>query len=293
MREPASGTFAIEPRGPFSLERAAGFGFGPTTGAAPRFDGFMRLAFVVDGYREHAGVVLRQEGDGAVLGELTGKADVGVVRSQVARVLSLDHDGDAWMGVGSRDPVIGRLQRELPGLRPVLFHSPYEGAAWSIISARRQARQAASVRRRLAEGNGASFELGGEALEAFPLPEALVALESFQGLDGVRLQRLQALARTAAAGSLDVERLLALGPVAATEEVLGLPGIGPFYAGLIVVRATGFADVLPANEPKVLDAAARFYGLEHRPEPSEFADLAEAWRPFRTWACVLLRVAAG
>jgi DNA-3-methyladenine glycosylase II len=32
--------------------------------------------------------------------------------------------------------VIGELQRRLPGLRPVLFHSPYEAAAWAVIVAR-------------------------------------------------------------------------------------------------------------------------------------------------------------
>ena len=41
------GTFTIEPRGPYSLELANGFGFGPRLGA--RQDPLMRLAFPVDG----------------------------------------------------------------------------------------------------------------------------------------------------------------------------------------------------------------------------------------------------
>jgi len=40
-----------------------------------------------------------------------------------------------------------------------------------------------------------------------------------------------------------------------------------------------------------LRAAAHFYGLDRTPDPAAFAGLAEPWRPFRTWAVVLLRVA--
>jgi len=83
-------------------------------------------------------VDLTQEPGGAVLGHVQGAADTAPVQRQVARILCLDHSGEASLEVGRRDPVIERLQRELPGLRPVLFHSPYEAAASSIIATRRR-----------------------------------------------------------------------------------------------------------------------------------------------------------
>jgi DNA-3-methyladenine glycosylase II len=68
--------------------------------------------------------------------------------------------------------------------------------------------------------------------------------------------------------------------------------VGPFYAGLIVLRASGFADaLLPMAEPKVLAHTARFYGLPAAPDLEAFAALADRWRPFRTWATVLIRLA--
>jgi hypothetical protein len=42
-----------------------------------------------------------------VQGEDTASADV---RDQIARVLSPDHDGNEFLTVGRRDPVVGRLQ---------------------------------------------------------------------------------------------------------------------------------------------------------------------------------------
>ncbi|MEA2190325.1 MAG: DNA-3-methyladenine glycosylase [Solirubrobacteraceae bacterium] len=283
--------FEIAPCGPFSLRAAAGFGFGGSIGAPP-WDGAMRLAFAVDGFAEQAGVLLRQRDDGVVEGEVAGACDVDAVRRQTARILSLDHDGEAWLEVGERDPVIGRLQRELPGVRPVLFHSPYEAAAWSIVSARRPARQAAEVRRRLSEQLGATFDVGGVAMAAFPLPERLLEAVAGPGLSQEKVERLHAVARAALDGRLEPERLRAMQPAAAIAELRTLRGIGPFYASLILVRSSGAADV-PAPEPRVIESAARAYGLQATPDAQAFLELSERWRPFRTWAVVLLRVAAG
>src|SRR3984885_7588249 len=62
----------IKPLGRFSLRAAAAFGFGPTEGRPPSFDGALRLAFCVDGGRGYAGAVLRQRDDDGPVGiELT------------------------------------------------------------------------------------------------------------------------------------------------------------------------------------------------------------------------------
>jgi DNA-3-methyladenine glycosylase II len=285
-------SFTITPRGPFSLQRAATFGFGQRDGEG--FDGVMRLAFCVDGYAGHAGVELRQDADGIVraAAQATGDADLSQVRGQVARVLSLDQDGAEFLRVGERDPVIGRLQAAAPGLRPPLFYSPYEAAAWSVLSARRPARQMMAVRARLSEAAGVTFELAGQRLAAFPSPEALLATGSFPGLPDDKMGRLHGVARAALAGRLDAGRLLELGPEQAMAQVQEITGIGPFYGSLIVIRGTGFTDVLPASEPKLLALTTRLYQLGAEPDAARFGELAEPWRPFRTWAAVLIRAVA-
>lgn len=286
----------IVPQGRFSLAAAAEFGFGPTEGRVRAFDGVMRLAFALDGGLGYAGAVLRQpEPDGVVevALELREGADAEVALAQVARVVSLDHDGRQFERVGARDPVIARLQSQHPGQRPVLFHSPYEAAAWAVISARRPAAQSAKVRSAFSAAHGASFELHGRTLVAFPQPERLAALrDETPGLDAEKLARLRAVAQAAREGRLDVAHLHALGPEAAYAEVQTLKGLGPFYAGLVVLRASGFADAaLGVAEPKVLTHAARFYELPEPPTLAQFSELTERWRPFRTWCTVLVRLA--
>ena len=281
--------FTIVPRGPFSLAESATFGFGQR--AAEDFDGVMRLAFCLDGYRDQVGVELRQDAYG-VHCAVTGEGDLDAIERQVARVLSLDHDGDEFLRLGERDPVMGRLQAAAPGLRPPLFYSPYEAAAWSIISARRPAGQMAEVRRRMSETYGRVFELAGQQLAALPTPDRMLAIESFPGLTEEKIDRLHAVARAALAGQLDVDRICTMEPDQAMADMQTIKGIGPFYSSLIVIRASGLADVLPTNEPKVLELAAQLYGLSKPPTPAEFQAMAAPWRPFRTWAAVFLRAAA-
>jgi len=43
--------------------------------------------------------------------EVHGGGDLGAIQAQVARVLSMAYDGRGIAEVGTRDPVIGRLQR--------------------------------------------------------------------------------------------------------------------------------------------------------------------------------------
>jgi DNA-3-methyladenine glycosylase II len=283
----------LTPKGPFDLRQLAGFGFGPETGRPEATEPVMRLAFCLDGLQGHAGVVLRQGEDGVVRGELQGDGEPAAVTAQVARILSLDHDGEAWLEVGERDAVIRELQRRYPGLRPPLFHSPYEATAWAIISARRPGRQAARVRNEIAGRLGRAFELDGERLVAFPTPQRLFEVEPIKGLPMLKVERLRAVAEAALAGRLDAERLRGAEPETALAELQELPGIGPFYAMLILVRSSGHADLLPAGEQRVLACAAHYYGLHGPPSPERFAELAEPWRPFRTWATVLLRYAGG
>jgi DNA-3-methyladenine glycosylase II len=282
--------------GPFSLAAAAEFGFGPNEGRRRPFDGVMRLAFPVDGGQGYAGAVVRQEmvnGPLAVELELRDGASPEAALGQISRLLSLDHDGEEFERLGHSEPVLGALQRAHPGQRPVLFHSPYEAAGWAIIAARRPAAQAATVRDDLGRQLGETFALAGTTTIAFPQARHLLELgDRFPGLSMPKLTRLRDVAGASLDGQLDVPRLHELGPERAWTDVQRLQGIGPFYAGLIVLRATGFADaLLPMNEPKVLAHAARFYGLPEPPDLEAFASLAERWRPFRTWATVLIRLA--
>ena len=281
--------FEIETVGPYSLEASVRFleGFTPAAyeGSEP---GPLHLAFVTDGGEEVAGVCVRAEGE-TVVGEVFGGADAGVVRAQIERILSLDVDGRGFPEVGERDPVVGRLQERYPGLRPVLFYSPYEAAAWAIIGNRIRITQAAKVKARMAEELGESVEIHGHAEHAFPAPSRLALLEEFPGLAGRKVEYLRSLGRAAAEGGLDAAHLRSVPVEEALDELKELPGIGPFSAELILLRGAGEPDCVPNNEPRLSRAVAMAYELDEPPTNEELVQIAERWRPYRTWVSLYLR----
>ena len=91
---------------------------------------------------------------------------------------------------------------------------------------------------------------------------------------------------------MQADALKSRGPEDAFIYVQTLEGIGPFYASLIVLRATGFADApLRIPEPRTLNYAAELYDAQQL-SLERLTQLAENWRPFRTWSTVLIRIAA-
>ena len=277
--------------GPFSLAAAVGFGFGPNTGRPSPDSNLMRLAFVTDDLKHHAGAVLSQAPDGSLEAEISGDGDPAAAQAQIRRILSIDADPSGWLAAGRADPVLGGIQAALPGLRPVLFHSPYEAAAWAMLAQRRHRSQATAIRRRLSFAAGRTFELDGREEPSFPLPERLLEVTSFPGIEETRLSRLHGVAQAALDGKLEAGLLATMPPEEAMADLRRIKGLGPVYAMLVYLRATGVKDAAALGEPRLASYLRHYYGLGGPPDTDEIRRLAEPWRPFRTWASVLFRVA--
>lgn len=224
-----AGPFVLPVDGPFSLTAAASFGFGPNTGQLHPDEGIMRLAFVGDDLESHVGAVIRQQEDGrlAMQVEIKGKLGVADAAAQIARILSVDTPVDGWLAAGQADPVLGQIQADHAGLRPVLFHSPYEAAAWSVLSQRRHRSQVIAVRRRLSEAAGTTFRLAGQSEAAFPLPAELIRITGFPGIDEERMATLRGVARAAHEGCLDPAALRCMQADQAMAALRRIKGLGP------------------------------------------------------------------
>lgn len=285
--------FEIEPIGPFSLAAAqdfaggftAGIGGGGVEGAS------IVMSFPVERRNVSAAVELYQGASGRIVGRTDADAGVlaDVVR-QASRSLSLDHDGSGWPTVGERDAVIGQAQATYGYLRPVCFYSAYEAATSFVIGQRIAMRQSARIKERLRESIGDRPTVDGRPYPAFPRPEQLLDLKEIAGVSAQKVTWLRGIAEAALDGRLDTERLRSMPRDAALAALRSIPGIGPWTAEAVRLRGCGMVDELPENEEASLRAAAALYD---RPsiDAEAFNGLAEAWRPYRMWAVVLLRVA--
>jgi DNA-3-methyladenine glycosylase II len=264
-------TIVREVIGPWSLATSRAFweGFAPAA-LREQGDADLRTAFRVDADWSRAVAAVRQQGATARI-TVSGDGDLDAAAEQTARFLSLDVDAGGWPAVGERDPVIAAAQEELPGLRPCGFHSPYEAAVWAVLSQRVRISQAATLRAGLMTDG------------VLPAPEQLRDVEL--DLPGRKAEFLRAVADAALDGALDGESLRRLDPDAAVERVRQVKGLGPFAAELVVLRGANHPDGLPHHEGRLDAEIAERYGEDAAP-----GDVSEAWRPFRTWAAVHLRI---
>lgn len=284
-----SRSLSIPVLGAFSLAASTRFLEAFTPAAyLPAGDDALELAFPVEGTWAPAAVRIRQT-DSTVSVELHGAAEVEAVRSQVRRILSLDVDGSGFAAVGVRDDVVGGLQARYPGLRPVLFWSPYEAAAWALIGHRIRISQAAAIKARMARELGDTIALGARTPHSFPPPQRLLELKAFPGLVDRKVEWLRGAARAALEGSLDAALLRSMDAEAALAHLQRLAGIGSFSAELVLLRGAGAPDIAPRHEPRFVTAVQRAYRLEAPPTTEQLTRLSDGWRPYRTWVTVLLR----
>ena len=263
----------VDVLGPWSLDTSKRFweGFAPAALVEQERSHEVRTVFRVEGDWSRAEVRVTRRGSAAVI-VATGDGDLDLAAAQAARFLSLDVDARGWPEVARRDPVIADAQRRLPGLRPCGFHSPYEAAAWAVLSQRMPIVRAAVLRDSLKGEDG-----------AFPAPDELRRLEL--DLPGRKAEYLRAVADAALDGLLDGVALRAMDAADAVRAVQAVKGLGPFAAELVVLRGANAPDAVPHNESRLTDEVAHRYGADR-----SLDEVAEAWRPFRTWAAVHLRI---
>ena len=268
-------TAAVDVLGPWSLAISRQFweGFAPAQLADQDTGAALHTVFRVEADWSRAQVEVTQR-DGTAHLALRGDGDLAAAAEQTRRFLSLDVDARGWPAVGERDPVLGDAQARLPGLRPCGFHSPYEAAAWSVLSQRVRIDQAARLRAGLVDRHGDEG--------AFPAPALLRTLEL--DLPGRKTEYLRAVANAALDGLLDGPTLRSVPPEQALAGVQQVLGLGPFAAELVVIRGAGAPDLLPRNERQLEDEIEQRYGPGR-----DLTELTRAWRPFRSWAAVHLR----
>jgi DNA-3-methyladenine glycosylase II len=269
---------ATEVLGPWSLATSRAFweAFAPAALESQPDDGLLRTTFRVEADWSRASTEVRQDGPVAHV-SVRGDGDLDAAAEQVTRFLTLDVDARAWPDVGRRDPVIGAVQERLPGLRPCGFHSPYEAAAWAVLSQRVGIAQAARLRDRLVAEHGDDG--------AFPAPARL--LEAELELPGRKAEYLRAVAGAALDGLLTTQALRGVEPDVAVARVEEVKGLGPFSAELTVLRGANVPDGLPRHEPRLAALVSELYG--HR----DLDEVSATWRPFRTWASFHLRASGG
>jgi DNA-3-methyladenine glycosylase II len=126
-----------------------------------------------------------------------------------------------------------------------------------------------------------------------PTPEEILAddpdeLRTRVGLSHAKTRYLRSLAEHVLDGSLALNKLGRLSDSAVIAELTAISGIGLWSADIFLMFHLGRPDVLPVGDLGIRKAFRALYGLSALPDAPEMERIAEAWRPYRTTACLFL-----
>jgi 3-methyladenine DNA glycosylase/8-oxoguanine DNA glycosylase len=211
-------------------------------------------------------------------------ADLTGIVAKLRRWLDLDADPQLIAETLGADPVIGPLCAARPGLR---VPGSLDGATTAMLTVIGQAvslKAAAVFAGRLLGAFGEP--VGDGVVKAFPRAEVVAAAgpEALREI-GLTGSRAAALHRLAAALADGLELSPAVDRPATRAQLLALPGIGPWTADYIALRALGDPDSF-APDDLVLKKAL---GAKTARQASA---LAAAWSPWRSYAAMHLWTAS-
>jgi AraC family transcriptional regulator of adaptative response / DNA-3-methyladenine glycosylase II len=170
------------------------------------------------------------------------------VEQRCRRAFDLDADPVAIQAVLGRDPLLAPLVAARPGLRIPRAFDPFEMAVRAVLGQQVSVAGARTLAGRLVAALGEPLaKPRGRLTHLFPAAERIAGAD-LSGL-GLTRGRAATLQRLAAAVARDG---LLLDPAADVEQtrarLLALPGIGPWTASYVAMRALADSDALPAAD---------------------------------------------
>jgi DNA-3-methyladenine glycosylase II len=270
---------------PFDFDATLAFvgGFAPTRAEQEAGDGRLQTALRAAGSTVLATIA---PADGGVQASIraadgpVGSAAASAAAERIAFWLSLDDDLAPFYEIARQDVAFGPVVERLHGYHQVKFASPWENVAWAILAQRTPMPLAQRAKRALIEHVGNRVDADGRTWWAFPDAEQVAGLDLAVVRDVVGNERKGAFLHESALRwtTLD-ERLLRTDPYGTVrDQLLGLPGIGPWSASFVMIRGLGRMESVSADR-EMLRAATRVYGY-----PVDDAELARLAEPYGTWA---------
>lgn len=209
---------------------------------------------------------------------------------RVRGLFDLDASSEDIEQVLSTDAALRKLLKSSPGVRVPGAWDGFELTVRAILGQQVSVAAATTLAGRVAERYGERVEVSIEGLQKtpdrlFPRPERLqrARLENL-GIISSRAQAIRSVARAVLVGDLDFDA--AKSPTAVCASLRAIKGIGDWTAEYVSMRAMKDPDAFPTADLALLRAFDR--PGSNRMRPKELRQRAEAWRPWRAYAALLL-----
>jgi AraC family transcriptional regulator, regulatory protein of adaptative response / DNA-3-methyladenine glycosylase II len=248
--------------------------------------GEYRRSFMVDGQPAWFGVSAIA-GDSALRLRINEIRPVrlGHVVSRVRRMFDVDADPKAIMQTLTRDRRLRPLVRRWPGQRLPGAWDGFELGVRAVLGQQISVAAARTLASRIVVRFGTPFAASTDAAlgALFPEPASLAEaeLESI-GLTRARAATIRGFAQACMDGHIDFSAQQTLDEIVA--RLCHLPGIGAWTAHYIAMRTQSHPDAFPAGDLVLRKMAGDGVPISER----NMESIAEAWRPWRAYAVMLL-----
>ena len=204
--------------------------------------------------------------------------DLSAAVQRCRRMLDLDADPVAIDAALARDPLLETSVKKMAGRRVPGTISGAEIAMRAVIGQQISLKGASTVAGKLVAALGKPLTAPvGELTHTWPSVETVAESDlSMVGMPEARRQTLRILTNEIAQGNLDVDP--GADREATRTRLLAIPGIGPWTADYIVMRALGDPDAFLPTDLGVI------HGLKRLGHTGPIATRAERWRPWRAYA---------
>jgi DNA-3-methyladenine glycosylase II len=108
------------------------------------------------------------------------------------------------------------------------------------------------------------------------------------GLSWKKVSYLKDLARHVASGELDLEHISQMEDEEIIKELVAVKGIGRWTAEMFLIFSLARPDVMAVDDYGLQVAMQRLYNLPVLPKPAAMREIAEPWRPYRSYASLYL-----
>jgi AraC family transcriptional regulator of adaptative response / DNA-3-methyladenine glycosylase II len=206
------------------------------------------------------------------------------ILARLRNLFDLDARPDLIAGQLALEPLLAPWVERHPGLRVPGAFDPFELGIRAILGQQVSVRGASTLAGRLVQQFGEAIETPLSCLNRLaPAPETVARARSSAfagiGLPAARAESLRSLARAIERHDVDLEP--GVNPTAKVARLMELPGIGPWTAQYIAMRAMRWPDAFPATDLGLVKAS----GLK---SAEVLARTAERWRPWRAYAAMHL-----
>ena len=206
------------------------------------------------------------------------------ILARLRNLFDLDARPDVIAGHLALDPLLRASVKRQPGLRVPGVFDGFELGLRAIVGQQVAVRGASTLAGRIAERFGEAIRTPVPCLNRLtPSAESIAGARGGTlaglGLPTARAESLRNLARAVARREIDLEP--GVDPTAVIARLVNLPGIGPWTAEYIAMRALRWPDAWPAGDLGLLKAA-RLKSVR------ALEQAAGRWRPWRAYGAMHL-----